>query len=289
MQQAGPCTHLRDIMHNGKANNADGRRGELVFIGLGLQSNRDLTLAGLAAAQGCDRRFAEFYTSSPGVSVASLEETIGKPIEVLSREDVEQDEVILTAADQGSVCLLTGGDPMTATTHIDLRLRAVERGIATQVIHGVSIITAAAGVLGLQIYKFGRTTTLAYPEKNYFPLSPYHVIRQNRERGLHTLVLLDIQEDRQRYMTIHEGVELLLEMEQRCHDGVITADTMLAGVARASSPKPVVKAGYSSQLLETDFGPPLHCLVVPGELHKMEARALVELAGAPPELLTEEG
>lgn len=259
--------------------------GELVFIGLGLQSDRDLTLAGLAAAQGCDRRFAEFYTSRPGVSVASLEETIGKPIEVLSRQDVEQDDVILTAAEQGSVCLLTGGDPMTATTHIDLRLRAVERGIATRVIHGVSIITAAAGLLGLQIYKFGRTTTLAYPERNYFPMSPYHVIRRNGEQGLHTLVLLDIQDERHRYMTVPEGINLLLEMEQRCGDGVITADTILAGVARASSPEPTVRAGYPAQLLETDFGPPLHCIVVPGELHDMEARALVELAGAPAELL----
>ncbi|MBS3772625.1 MAG: diphthine synthase [Candidatus Thermoplasmatota archaeon] len=259
--------------------------GELVFVGVGLQSDRDLTLAGLEAARNCDHIFAEFYTSRPGVSVETLEETIGKPIEVLSREHVEQEDVILTAAAQGRVCLLTGGDPLTATTHIDLRLRAVERGIPTRVIHGVSIVTAAAGLLGLQIYKFGRTTTLAYPEKNYFPLSPYHVIRENRERGLHTLVLLDIQDERQRYMTIPEGVELLLEMEQRCDNGVIPPGTVLAGVARASSSEPVVKAGYPGQLQETDFGPPLHSLVVPGSLHMMEARALVELADGPPELL----
>ncbi|MFO8133391.1 MAG: diphthine synthase [Thermoplasmatota archaeon] len=259
--------------------------GELVFVGVGLQSDRDLTLAGLEVARSCDRIFAEFYTSRPGVSIEMLEETIGKPIAVVSREDVEQDDAILTAAAQAPVCLLTGGDPMTATTHIDLRLRAVERGIPTRVIHGVSIVTAAAGLLGLQIYKFGRTTTLAYPEKNYFALSPYHVIRENRERGLHTLVLLDIQEERQRYMTVPEGVELLLEMEQRCSNQVITPETILAGVARASSPQPVVQAGYPSQLTETDFGPPLHCLVVPGSLHMMEARALVELADGPPELL----
>lgn len=262
--------------------------GELIFIGLGLQSHRDLTLAGLTAARACDRCFAEFYTSRPGVSIQFLEKTIGKPVEVLPREAVEQDDIILAAAQQDSVCLLTGGDPMTATTHVDLRLHAVEQGITTRVVHGVSIITAAAGLLGLQIYKFGRTTTLAYPEKNYFPLSPYHIIGENRERGLHTLVLLDIQDERERYMTVPEGVELLMEMERRCNDDVITPDTVLAGVARASSPEPVIRAGYSSQLLEANFGPPLHSLVVPGELHVMEAQALVELADGPAELLAAE-
>lgn len=259
--------------------------GELVFVGIGLQSDRDITLAGLRAAQACDRCYAEFYTSRPGVSLQSLNDAIGRPVEVLSREEIEQDDAILSAARHENICLLTGGDPMTATTHIDLRLRAVERGIPTRVIHGVSIITAAAGLLGLQIYKFGRTTTLAYPEENYFPLSPYHVIRQNRGRGLHTLVLLDIQDERQRYMTIPEAVELLLEMEQRCGDDIIMQDTLLAGVARASSPEPHVAAGFPEQMLAMDFGPPLHSLVIPGDLHMMEARALVELAGAPDELL----
>lgn len=272
-------------MHNQKTN---GRQDELVFIGLGLRADRDLTRAGLAAAQACDQCFAEFYTSQPGMSVKALEETIGKPVEVLDRETVEQDDVILEAAQHQSVCLLTGGDPMTATTHVDLRLQAEERGVPTRVIHGVSIITAAAGLLGLQIYKFGRTTTLAYPEKNYFPLSPYHVIRDNQGRGLHSLVLLDIQQEQQRYMAVPEGVELLLEMEQRCNDEVITEDTVLAGVARASSPDPTVKAGYPSELLDLDFGPPLHTLVVPGELHQMETRALVELADGPTGLLGDE-
>ncbi len=268
--------------------NESSSSGDLVFVGLGLQADQDLTLAGLGAAQACDRCFAEFYTSQPGMSMEALEETIGKPVEVLPREAVEQGDVILTAAQHQSVCLLTGGDPMTATTHVDLRLRALQRGIPTRVIHGVSIVTAATGLLGLQIYKFGRTTTLAYPEKNYFPLSPYHVIRRNRERGLHTLVLLDIQEKREQYMTVREGVELLLEMEQRCGNDVITEDTVLAGVARASSPEPVTKAGYPAELLDVDFGPPLHTLLVPGDLHQMEARALVELAGGPAELLDDE-
>jgi diphthine synthase len=36
-----------------------------------------------------------------------------------------------------------------------------------------------------------------------------------------------------------------------------------------------------------DFGGPLHCLMIPSDLHFMEAEALVELAGAPKELFTD--
>lgn len=259
--------------------------GELTFIGLGLYSERDITLAGVEAARRCDTCFAEFYTSTLGVSVEEIEGMLGRPVTPLTREEVEEGALILERAEQGSVCLLTGGDPMTATTHIDLRLRAVERGIATRIIHGVSIVTAAAGLLGLQSYKFGRATTLVTPQENYFPTSPYEVIRDNKRRGLHTLVLLDIQEHTARYMTAHQGIELLLDMERLMNQGVITDTTLLAVVARASSPSPVIKAGYPPELRQVDFGSPLHTLVVPGRLHPMEARALVLLADAPPEIM----
>jgi len=161
-------------------------------------------------------------------------------------------------------------------------LRAIERGIPTRVVHGISIMTASAGLLGLQSYKFGRTTTLAFPEGDYFPTSPYGVIKENMERGLHTLVLLDVGK---KLMTANEGIELLMEMEERERGGIIGKKTLMAVVARASSPSPAVKAGYVHELVKENFGPPLHCIVVPGKLHFMEAKALVLLADAPEEIL----
>ena len=256
--------------------------GELIFVGLGLWSEKDITIAGREIAGECDTVFAEFYTSMLGVPKEKIESVIGKKIEVLSREEVEDGSIILDEAVSRKVCLLTGGDPMTATTHVDLRLRAIERGIYTRVVHGISIITAAAGLLGLQSYKFGRTTTLAFPEGDYFPTSPYGVIKENMERGLHTLVLLDIGK---KLMTANEGIELLMEMEERERGGVIGKKTLMAVVARASSPSPSVRAGYPDELLKEDFGPPLHCIVIPGKLHFMEAKALVMLADAPEEIM----
>ncbi|RLI58692.1 MAG: diphthine synthase, partial [Candidatus Asgardarchaeum californiense] len=191
---------------------------------------------------------------------------------------------ILESAEKEKVCFLVVGDPMIATTHIDLRLRAIEKNIPTKIIHGSSIVTAVPGLLGLQNYKFGRTTTLAYPEKDYFPISPYHIIKENKEMGLHTLVLLDIKADRNKYMTANEGIKHLLEMEKKQDMKVFAGNSIICVVARAGSAKPIIKAGEADALLNEDFGPPLHTLVVPGNLHFMELEALVKIAGLPEEI-----
>jgi diphthine synthase len=39
------------------------------------------------------------------------------------------------------------------------------------------------------------------------------------------------------------------------------------------------------KLVKEDFGGPLHCLIIPGKLHFLEAEALVVLGGAPGEIL----
>ena len=47
----------------------------------------------------------------------------------------------------------------------------------------------------------------------------------------------------------------------------------------------VVKAGKISDLADFDFGGPLHCIVIPAELHVVEAEYLVEIAGADSSIL----
>lgn len=259
--------------------------GSLAFIGLGLYDNADISLKGLQELLQCDLVFAEFYTTILGkFDKKNLEITIGKEIEILSREDTEKGDTIISAALENHVGFLTGGDPMIATTHVDLRLRAIKQGIPTKIIHSSSIATAVPGLLGLQNYKFGRTTTLAYPEKDYFPTSPYTVIRENNKMGLHTLVLLDIQADKNKFMTANEGLELLLKMEKKLRKDLITNDTLACVVARAGSPYPVVAANTIQMLQKMDFGPPLHTIVIPGNLHFMEIEALELCAALPFEI-----
>lgn len=162
---------------------------------------------------------------------------------------------------------------MVSTTHIDLRMRASRRGIATTIIHASSISTAVCGLSGLQNYRFGKSCSLPYPHRSWMPLTPAEVIRENRERDLHTLVYLDIQEDR--CMTIPEAVDLLETMAGKSGFSI----PLYVGIARAGSESPVVAAGDAGRMKGTDFGPPLHILIIPAALHVMEREYLEMFAG----------
>lgn len=261
--------------------------GELVFVGLGLFDEKDISLRGVEEIRRADVVFAEFYTSiMPGLSVQKLEGIAGKEIKIVSRRTLEEEDgkQILQEAEKRKAAFLVPGDPLIATTHVDLRIRAEKQGIKTRVIHGASIVSAVVGLSGLQNYKYGRSVTIPFPEKGFAPETPYKVILENRVMGLHTLCYLDIKAEEQRYMTVEEGLRSLLEMEKRKKAHVITLSTLVLGVARAGSDNPIVKAGYVGDIMNHDFGDPPHTLVFPAKLHFMEAEALITLAGAPEQL-----
>ncbi|QUO47278.1 diphthine synthase [Halorubrum ruber] len=264
----------------------------LTFIGLGLYDERSVTVEGREALREADRVFAEFYTSRlVGADVADLEAYHGVDVEVRDRDGVERDpEPILDAAASGDAAFLTAGDTMISTTHTDLRLRAEEREIDTRVIHGVTAQSAASSLTGLQNYRFGKATTLPFPYAHGgddVPASVIETIEANRERGLHTVVYLDIKvgtgptgpdPDHEEYMTADVAAGLLADN---------WGDELAVVVARAGSPDAVVAADRLSALADREFGDPLHLLVIPGDLHHVEADALVGLADAPESLVEE--
>ncbi|USH00565.1 diphthine synthase [Thermococcus argininiproducens] len=261
----------------------------IYFIGLGLYDEKDITLKGLEIAKKCELLFAEFYTSLlAGTTIEKIEQQIGKPIRVLNREDVELnfEKIVLKEAKEKNVAFLTAGDPMVATTHADLRIRAKQMGIESYIIHAPSIYSAIS-ITGLHIYKFGKSATVAYPEKNWFPTSHYDVLKENKERGLHTLLFLDIKAEQGRYMTANEAMRILLQIEEMKKGNVFTENTLAIVLARAGSLTPTLKAGYVKEMIKEDFGNQPHVLIVPGKLHIVEAEYLVEFANAPKEILKE--
>lgn len=260
---------------------------ELVFIGLGLYDEKDVSIRGLEELKKADTVFAEFYTSlMPGLSIRNLEKMIEKKVQIVSRRILEEEEgqKIFEAAKKGKAAFLVQGDPMIATTHVDLRINAKKQGIKTHVIHGASAVSAARGISGLQNYKFGKAVTVPFSDQGFFSETPYNVIRENKKMGLHTMCYLDIKAEAQRYLTINEALQTLLELEKRKKEQVITKKTLVIGVARAGSPEPSVKAGYIEGIIKHDFGAPPHTLLIPGKLHFMEVEALIILADAPEEI-----
>jgi diphthine synthase len=246
----------------------------LYIIGIGLDNEKDITLKGLEALKKCDFVYLESYTSKLNCSVSDLEKLYGKKIMLADRDLVENKaDEILDKAKEKNVAFLVIGDPFGATTHSDLFLRAVEKKIKAKVIHNASIINAI-GEIGLQLYKYGRTVSLAFPEENYRPESAYDGIKENKKAGLHTLVLLDIKADKGKYMTANQAIKMLLEIEAKRKEKVFTKDTLCIGVARIGSDNQVIKAGNAGKLLDEDFGEPLHALVIPGKLHFVEEEML---------------
>jgi diphthine synthase len=259
---------------------------ELVFIGLGLYDEKDLSIRGLEELKEADIVFAEFYTSlMPGISIRKLEEIIGKAINVVSRRVLEEEDgqQLFEAAQRGKTVFLVQGDPMIATTHVALRINAEKRGIKTRVIHGASVVSAVRGISGLQNYKFGKTVTVPFVEEGFVSETPYNVIRENKKMGLHTMCYLDIKAEKQKYLTVNE--QILLELEKQKKEQVVTSRTLVVGVARAGSYEPIVKAGYIEEVINHDFGTPPHTLIFPDKLHFMEAEALITLADAPQEIM----
>ncbi|MBS3781397.1 MAG: diphthine synthase [Candidatus Thermoplasmatota archaeon] len=263
--------------------------GKLTFVGLGLYDEKDISVKGLEAAGEADTVYLEFYTSNlAGCKIEDIESQLGKKVKILCREEVENEAVPINEAKDKKVVLLTAGDPMAATTHVDLRLRAEKEGIETKIIHSSSIFSAVPSQLGLQHYKFGRTVTLPFTRKEKdYPPSPYQNIKENKERGLHTLVLLDIDSKDERYMNVDEGIEALINLEKRLEQDVIKEDTLIAGLARVGSKNPEIRADYPDELRSHDFEGGLHSLVVFGDLHFMEIDSLITLANAPEDIKEE--
>ncbi len=244
----------------------------LYFIGLGLSNEKDITVNGLEAVKKCDTVYLENYTSVLNCSKETLEKFYNKNIILARRSLVEADDnEIIENAKSKNVAFLVAGDPLVATTHIDLFLRAKKEGIKCHVIHNASIISAV-GITGLQVYKFGKTTSI--PMENENVEAPYDVLEGNLSLGLHTLFLLDLNPEEEKFMSVNDAIRYLLKVEIKKNSKIFTEKTLCVGCARVGSESQIIKAGAAKDLLKFDFGKSIQCLIVPGKLHFVEEEGL---------------
>jgi diphthine synthase len=257
---------------------------ELIFAGLGLNDEKGISVKGLEETKTADSVFMELYTSlMPDFNLQRFESLCGKKVKLVSRRELEEENGsgILEAAKKGKVVFLVPGDPFIATTHVTLRIDAEKQGIKTRIIHGTSIISAIVSLSGLHNYKFGKTVTIPFPDN--FSETPYNVIAQNKNFGLHTLCLLDLKANEKQFLSINQAIAMLLEVEKKKKQDIVTPDTPAVAIARAGSDKPTLKAGFLKDLVTFDFGKPPFSLIFPGEMHFMEIDSLISFADAPVE------
>ncbi|KAM0736065.1 Diphthine methyl ester synthase [Formica fusca] len=267
------------------------------IIGLGLGDAKDVTVKGFEIINKCDRVFLESYTSILTVQREALEEFYGCSLITADRELVESGaDKILPRSEDEDVAFLVVGDPFGATTHTDLILRAKEKNIKVKVIHNSSILTAV-GCCGLQLYSYGETISIPYWTDTWQPDSFYEKIASNRQRGLHTLCLLDIKvkeptlesilkKKREymppRFMSVNEAAnQLIAILDNKIQDGqkdlAFTHQSLAVGLARIGCEDQHIIACSLQDMTRIDLGPPLHCLVIPAEkLHPLEIEFLTQ-------------
>jgi len=192
----------------------------LWLIGIGPGDLGHMTERARSVARGCKKRYLEGYTAVLPTEQEALLESVVGPWERMMRPSVESPEALLDESRNDSVALLVVGDPMQATTHIDLEARCMEEGIGFEIIPGMSATSLAVSLSGLQSYKFGRQVTLPYPYGDYLATSPLEMILRNWEGGLHTLVLLDLDPtgmglDIPTPMSPSQAISTLGEMEEK--------------------------------------------------------------------------
>ncbi|KAI4109566.1 MAG: hypothetical protein LQ339_001679 [Xanthoria mediterranea] len=266
----------------------------LFVVGLGLADEMDITVKGLNVVKAACRVYLEAYTSILLVDKDKLESYYGRPLILADREMVESSsDEILAGAATDDVAFLVVGDPFGATTHTDLLLRARELKIPAKTIHNASIMSAV-GATGLQLYNFGQTVSMVFFTDTWKPSSFYDRIKENRQIGLHTLMLLDIKVkepsmenlargrkiyEPPRYMTAGQCAAQMLEIEEDRGEGEYGPDSLAVGVARLGSDHQRMAAGTLKQMSESDLGPPLHSLVLLGRrAHDLERDYIREYA-----------
>jgi diphthine synthase len=250
--------------------------GELVFVGLGL-GDRGTSLAGVQSIRAADFAYVERYTSPPSPTlITELEKATGKKIAVVGREWVEDGRKILEQANASKVVLAVQGDPMIATTHNDLRVRANARGIRTSVIHGATIAVAAASESGLHYYKFAGTITFIQ-ESASLHQDVYQRIHANLLGGQHTLLLLEYDVENSVGVRPEFVFERMLDAEKNFKREVLSEGTFAIVLSRIGMADQDMRGGAISALRTAGFGAPPHCVIIPGKLHFTEEEALASI------------
>ncbi|MFP4006033.1 MAG: diphthine synthase [Candidatus Hadarchaeia archaeon] len=208
----------------------------IIFIGLGLNPT-NISLKGLEAAKNSDKIYGDLNTGTLlNDELRYFEEKIDRSVEKMPEADIgEKETQLLKEAKEKDIALLIPGDPMIGTSHSKLRITAAQKNIETKIIHGASI-ESAAGETGLSLHNFGRSAFLSMPNKAYFVIAgdqktAYETLKENKESGLHTLLLLDIRTDKKEYLSPGKAISYLLMLEKHINEGALSEKTIILSLS----------------------------------------------------------
>ena len=233
------------------------------LIGLGLDIE-NISLEAIEICKKANKVYLETYTVEFPYKIELLEEFIGTRIIPLTRIIIEQEKFVEEARKK-EIVLLVYGSPLIATTHISLILKCKKEDIDYKLIHNSSIFDAVSET-GLQVYKFGKTTSMPKWEKNFKPKSFIDIIKFNLAIKAHTLLLVDIG--------LRYG-DALKQLQESCKKKIKLEKIIVCS-----------QLGTGDEKIFYDFLPELYgrevyspfCFVIPSNLHFLEKEALEVLS-----------
>ena len=245
----------------------------LWFVGLGISGISELSDNTVSIIKNADTVYLESFTSP--ISETEKEQLANMcdgEFKIAKRWLVEDGNEILENAKKREVVLISYGDPYIATTHLELKTRAVTDKIETKTIHSSSIVSSLIGEIGLQYYKVGKILTVMNDPKSM--ITPYNTISNNLLSKMHSVILLEYNEDKSFFLAPQDALSLLLDAEKIQNGKIISLDTFAIIASRIGKSDQNITSGKISNLIKKEFGNPPHTIIIPGSLHFTESNAV---------------
>ena len=263
----------------------------LWLIGLGIEGLSGMSIRSLEILKTCDIIYIERFTGYlSDIDLSELKFHFKKNdnvVSVVGRLFVEDGRDIIEQAVKNRVALIVYGDALVATTHIELSIRATKRGIKVEVIHSASGITSLISESGLQIYKFGRSSTMM--SEPHSAVSVYNTLLDNLLLGNHTLILTEYSEKKENitpfFLDPSVAMQMLLDVEKDQRNRAFTEETFVLVASRVGRADKKFISGQVKSLLEINYGPGPHSLIVPGRLHFVEKEAISSMTSVLDEII----
>ncbi|MCL5804578.1 MAG: diphthine synthase [Candidatus Thermoplasmatota archaeon] len=249
----------------------------LYIMGMGLRGYRSLTVDEIEQLKRCDNIFLEMYTSGSMIDdIQRISRELKKNIQQVYREDVEQSDVIIKAAQRSETALLVIGDALTATTHNQIRFELEDLGIPVLIYENASIVTAIMGYLGLHLYNLGPVISLPFVSEKFFPKSPYEKLVRNITNQEHSLILLDLSPSG--YMKPSDAIHILQDMNEKFGKKIDLERTRLCVVNAFGMPEQKIFVGNPVSAEKETFSDKPSAIVFPGRLDSSEQDSLRRLS-----------
>jgi len=249
------------------------------LIGLGLSID-SLSLGAILRLLACRKVYIDTYTSIwyPSIDIiARILSRLGIDVVNARRSDLEGNAIvnIVREALDDVICIAVPGDPMIATTHSAIVVEAFARGVEVELVPSTSILNAAISISCLQAYRFGKMVTIVKPKDGIVYETPYNVLKSNRDQGLHTVALLEIDTEKNYYMTPKEALEILIDIEKKRGEKVLEEKDIVIVLESIGFETGKIICGTVKELVERRYGKALYTLIIPArKLHPVEEECI---------------